>query len=1393
MRAFICLTLGAIIMISTRSGAAAQSARPPYVNMPMFYIWYTRDFANHKLNWNGGVLETPLIGYYDSRDYDTEYRELKTLAEWGINTACLSWWGPHQDEIVDTICRAADRLRREGYNIWLTAYIEHGFDYANLVANAEPGAMFSHPFERYYARYPHLWATVEGKPYVVIYGRCGVPQLPSDNAGFREYLRRKYGDIAALNAKWGARFADFDAIKHSPADIPGWRRAESALYATRLMQRQWQQVERTLRDRAGVPGAAICADINAFAPSVAGYSAVTRVFGGVHTYNDMGQPEEREIHRFAYARAAQHCGGLFFDHIKARYNDSVHRVPGFIYPPEPFKFERWWIQALLHHSDKVQHPSWNEFWEGSNIEPSFECGKRWVEKNELYSSVLAECMPATRQRDLSSRLCVIFNEWAPFYYGKPGDDLLGMVQALRQLDVPFDLLPEELVTSDRLASYDIIIAPTCGVGLGFNGEDRPVMELLREWISAGSGRKLWLTRAPEWGDLLGFDVAGPAEGATPPNRAIMDVGTAADEGYIGAGWRGREDWGRLAPGAPGHGSNRTIRWTNREWSSMALPTAPGKDHTLAIIAEWHHPVSGTVYVNDQEVGRFGQGPGVHVLTFDVPAAVVGGRRESELDFHHDALWVPAEVGQGGDTSMLGIAVDVVDIAVKGHERDAPTVIPSTEEVIFSGAIFGKMKGARMVIPLLGGRDQLQLQRGEVVAAYSDGSPKYVRARVGRNQVLYDNGASGTFMTAALMRELLRNWAHLPTPELNLPQGMLLTTLPCDDTTLVAVSNGLGEPGEFSLRRAALTDKPAALVMRLDADGQPPARVDAKTGDGGALLRDRVKHYGLYEIVQAPLLAAMPDLRMAPNGVYDIWVEVESKVNRKLSGQAWIEGSPSLACEPAKFTLAPQQRGRVKLTIRTGDFWDWGRRTIRLKVDYGEGRVTFWHFAQALRPADLKLATTCLQVPAEGAQAAVELKNVGEAPAREVDVAIGAETAQAGDIAPASTGQAYFHLAPSGRSQAVRVSYRQESKQVRIEGSVVVGGLPTTEQKPAIAVTNPGAARRTWVELPVPLPQGTTVYDDETPVPVTSAGGPALLIELAPAETKVLRVRAEPGPPETAQAPARRAASELATDLQVTKDGTAGAITAQNSHLRLVLDPRAGGTLSSFVTLARGLDYGAGSFGAEYRLDGRTVSQRLSLGRVRVIEQDRWGVTIEAIWEDERVAAAQVWRLRAYQPFVELSVTVTPKTLPDDAVVSFLNSHLARNDLRRIFPGFTTLGEATGWKPETEAEHFGSKEYHGPWAPPAWAAYMVDANNVQDALAIIPATPQAVAGFRQGFYPERKFEAPGVAKYCDIEVYAQPRGGPMTAQFVIYNFDGSWDKFEELIAERERAPVASMGW
>ena len=184
---------------------------------------------------------------------------------------------------------------------------------------------------------------------------------------------------------------------------------------------------------------------------------------------------------------------------------------------------------------------------------------------------------------------------------------------------------------------------------------------------------------------------------------------------------------------------------------------------------------------------------------------------------------------------------------------------------------------------------------------------------------------------------------------------------------------------------------------------------------------------------------------------------------------------------------------------------------------------------------------------------------------------------------------------------------------------------------------------------------------------------------------------------------------------------------------------------------------------------------------------------------------QRWLISDEPPYLRLSVLASPRKAGERTVVALLNTHLRRNDIRRIYLGFTTLGENTGWKPETKALHFGWKEYWGSWVPDAWVALEASANNVQQGIALICATPKSVAGFRQGFYPQRPGGLPpaidslaaapnspapqaapeyqpGTADFCEIEVYSLVENRPVQADFMIYCFDGYWDKFREFLRQ-----------
>ncbi len=198
------------------------------------------------------------------------------------------------------------------------------------------------------------------------------------------------------------------------------------------------------------------------------------LFGGPHTYAGPYTPEQQLAERLLYHAAARNRGRLSFDHHKSYYHDWEIRIPGFSWWSEPHRLDRSFVAALTNHATSTFHMSWNEWWEGSNLEPSHEFGKAPCETNLLYSTVIHECYDSLARPEAEARVAFLANEW-PLRLGHPGwSEVLDALTLLRRWGVPFATITGSPLEAD-LEPYDVIIAPTGGVGFE---EDDEVAELL---------------------------------------------------------------------------------------------------------------------------------------------------------------------------------------------------------------------------------------------------------------------------------------------------------------------------------------------------------------------------------------------------------------------------------------------------------------------------------------------------------------------------------------------------------------------------------------------------------------------------------------------------------------------------------------------------------------------------------------------------------------------------------------------------------------------------------------------------------------------------------------------------------------------------------------------------
>jgi hypothetical protein len=69
------------------------------------------------------------------------------------------------------------------------------------------------------------------------------------------------------------------------------------------------------------------------------------------------------------------------------------------------------------------------------------------------------------------------------------EDLYAPIQALRQLNVPFDLIPEDFVTDAELSKFRVVIAPAGSVGFGYNAQNERISDVLFRWAQNKGGQR----------------------------------------------------------------------------------------------------------------------------------------------------------------------------------------------------------------------------------------------------------------------------------------------------------------------------------------------------------------------------------------------------------------------------------------------------------------------------------------------------------------------------------------------------------------------------------------------------------------------------------------------------------------------------------------------------------------------------------------------------------------------------------------------------------------------------------------------------------------------------------------------------------------------------------------
>jgi hypothetical protein len=943
-----------------------HSQQLPLVGAAYFY-WYEWDtHAGEWGNWINGIHNTPLDGYYDNRRLADNMRSQLLAADWGMTHLYMDYWGhgwrgEGGEPREATVLKATERVHALGYRLFMGLYQDgENFAMREFWRNVSERRDTVY-WMRQYASSP-VWTWLGGKPFQLVYSRNGAPQLTVDHQGFQQWLRERYQTIERLNAEWGTQYRRFEDIRMD-VNSTGFQRALSIEYQYEIWQGDWRKMEELIQRELGLPGLSASFDVG-YAPFMGfGYERFARVFGGAHSYAGIfGVPHEQDAERFLQAAVTRKCGGVFFDHLKHRYFDWCIRVPGTAYHPEPHHYDRFWVGNLMRGADGVLHLSWNEWWEGSNLEPSFEGGKRFCETNLLYSTLWQLTCPRSQR---PAPVALLINDW--IFESGTGDpnDLYHAVQALRAIQAPFQVLLQSETDIEHLQNYRVLVAPSGAVGFGLNGKRERIAHVLKEWLQQGDHTLIVSASQEDWtGETMSATPSVQSE--TPERRFnfLVDVGTPGDERVLQSGFSGREDWGKLPEGAYGAGTQATVRWMpgTGTTTTLLLPALPNTDLLLrwhgSVI--WQHRMSVTV--NDERVGEVTLQPGWRVYEVRIPAAAIGASQVAEIRWQFSEPMVPREREPQrfkDESRVCNLALDWVQIATP----DVPTGEKESVEWEPTDAARFTEGEESFRAPLQ--RRRSRLPQGKVLSRYSDGLPRDVLAEVGSSRLLAVNG---------LFTDDPRWWAKavediagVPCDKcLRLADGSLPDTpdlmsaaLQAGTTHFLLVENRTWRTQTVQLRPPELDGLPLAEVTTLTIDGRHfiPRKVTSLA------FEDTLQYVSAYQLVYAPVQVNTPQWVAYPGSTVNLPVTVKNLTPAPVTATLQIGAKiASLQGKPITLRLAPAESTQVQLPCTVKPFADWGIKTVYIQVSWrghdGSGKTAYFLRPMTVgRNADVRLLKT----------------------------------------------------------------------------------------------------------------------------------------------------------------------------------------------------------------------------------------------------------------------------------------------------------------------------------------------------------------------------------------------------------------------------------------------------
>ena len=1387
--------------------AALSALESPWIS-DVFFYWYTWDRGAELGGWLGGVHNTPLDGYYDSRTFRDNYRSLKTASEWGLTHHFMDYWSPdwkgENGEMREkTVMRAAEKLREEGYDIWMSYYQDGtNFEMEQFAKNVSEKRDV-HQWLRDFARSP-VWPTVGGRPYQLVYARNGAPIPSQDHEAYRAWLLERYGSLDALHRAWGTEepgTADDIRLGYGGR---GPARADAVGFAFETWRKEWARLDALVQQEFGLPGMVASFDVGYGPYRNFGFTGLARTFSGPHSYAGIfAAPHDKDTGRFIQAQVAKHYDTVFLDHFKNFYHDWDIRIPGTAYFPDPHNFDRFWTGVLMRRAEGLLHLSWNEWWEGSNLEPCVEFGKTYCEKNLFYSTIMKRCFPDIRSAHRRARIAVLLNDYAFRCGTLAKEDLYRVIQVLRRLNADFDLLPADLATAEQLRRFRTIVAPACGMGFGSNEAGEDVAGILADWTRRGG--RLIVSHSPGAAGLLAVREAEPPRQGGPPRpgpdvNVFVDVGTGGDDRFILDGCSHRENWGKLPEGKFGAGSEKTMRWTPATGGSTSLffPCSPLRDHVLRFAAQAIWPNTVTVTSGGASVATVEIRAGYEEYEAAIPADAVGRRPSIDLSFVYRQRHVPGDKDPerfGTEPRVCNAALDWIQFStanVEAHLTEQKFEMPKAE-VRFSDGLFGELAKAPVAVAF-SPRQWLTADGVTAASRYASGQPRDLLLGVGDGRALYVNGsfadiAAGNAVAADDACEAdLAYWRHVLADFGGTAPGRYVTgpgvggeRLQAGMTDILLAYNYRDDETRVRLS-VPVRDVPVSETVALSADGSTYRPLTfTRNGDrweATVVLR----YYGVHAVAHAPVKVELPDLVCLAGETREIPARVTDLTGKGVSVALAITSTvPTTTGRLIDVSVPGNGTVTARLPVTVAESADWGEKTVTIEVRWGDRTAYLWRNLTVPREPEIELRPG---LDAAGVRT-VTLRHVPnphgtDVPARDVRLCVGDSTLTAGELAPGQ--QKVVQLGAMAQADAPRMD------DVEADLELTAGSLRISRP---VELLSP--------RVPKPL---KTPVDGATPVVVFNYGdgsvGPTVVAADLPAATANANVFDSKGQPVVSQrsadgsrvlfaavVPPKRPAvywlapkplpSRPPSDLLCRVEGKPGSgqgqVTVETSFYRLTLSEAAGGTVTSLLSLRTGRDYAAQSFDMNAGRFSAPDHPRPACNTAQLIDEEKrflsatgariarvdmgaLRTTVQVDGELGGVPVETVYQFEAFSDAFRVGRKVGPRPAGQVEETVVLDTAFRPHLLRKSYPAFAGIDAAApqvqyGWRYTDRVPELIS---------------LINHHGFDEAISLFVERAEGIDRVRQGFWPADR-PAPGPREFARVEFISRS-GSPVELDVVV---------------------------